>query len=192
MSYHNPTSDSFKEAVMEAMASSRGGGGEGKTRETPKTPPDRSQGLGRKSTYHNTRKTTSVSPNHKRVLSGQQILEQINGVDLKSMRLKAEEKLSNRPKKGEIYDEVSANLKSIERRLKNLSMNRHTFSIDEAIEISDAATLLRLLRKPEHEIELAGQLAHSGALLMLQADMLTKKARELLSQSKTKLQSADL
>ncbi|KAJ1396148.1 hypothetical protein SESBI_32780 [Sesbania bispinosa] len=127
---------------MEAIASSRGGGGEGKTQETTKTP-DRRE---------------TVEPTQK----------------------------------GEIYDEVSANLKSIKRRLKNLSMNKHTFSIDEAIEISDAATLLRLLRKPEHEIELAGQLAYNAALLMLQADLLTKKARELLSQSKTKLQSAAL
>lgn len=91
-----------------------------------------------------------------------------------------------------IYDEITANLESIKKRLKNLSMNSQMFSIDEAIEIADAAHLFRLLRMPEHEIESAGQMAHSGALLMLQADMLTKKGQELLIQSKLKLQSAFL
>ncbi|KAJ1396140.1 hypothetical protein SESBI_32772 [Sesbania bispinosa] len=88
-----------------------------------------------------------------------------------SLSLKAAEELSQRPKNGEIYDEftATANLKSITKRIS-----------------------LRLLRKPEHEIELAGQMAHNGALLKLQSDMLAEKARELLAQSKRKLQSAVL
>ncbi|KAJ1411315.1 hypothetical protein SESBI_21360 [Sesbania bispinosa] len=119
-------------------------------------------------------------------------LEKIGIELLKSLSLKAAEELSQRPKNGEIYDEFTstANLKGIVKRLKHLSRNHHMFSIDEAIEISDAAYLLRLLRKPEHEIELAGKMAHNGALLKLQSDMLAEKARELLAQSKRKLQSA--
>lgn len=111
-------------------------------------------------------------------------------IDLKSLSLKAEEELSNRPKNGVIYDEVEANLRSIKKRLKILSKNHKTFSIDEAIEISDAAYILKLMRKSEHEIELAGKMAHSGALFMLQADMIAEKGRQLLAQSKHKLRKA--
>lgn len=89
--------------------------------------------------------------------------------------------------KMETYNEVAANVENIEKRLKYLSENSELFSIDAAIELADAAYLLRLLRKPNHEIEMAGQMAHRGALLMLQADMLSKKGKELLEQSKNKL-----
>ncbi|RDX80101.1 hypothetical protein CR513_39380, partial [Mucuna pruriens] len=116
----------------------------------------------------------------------EQILEQI-GNDTKSSSHKAAEELSKRPKKGEIYNEITANVKSIEKRLKYLSDNFQLFSIDQAIEIADAAYLLKLLRKPNDEIEMAGQMAHRGALLMLQADMLSKKGKELLEKSKNKL-----
>ncbi|KAK7286896.1 hypothetical protein RJT34_22239 [Clitoria ternatea] len=96
-------------------------------------------------------------------------------------------KLSKRPKNGEIYNQVEANVKSIEKRLKYLTENFETLSIDMAMEIADAAYLLRLLRKPNLEIEMAGEMAHRGALLILQADMLSNKGHELLEQSKLKL-----
>ncbi|RDX60747.1 hypothetical protein CR513_61085, partial [Mucuna pruriens] len=116
----------------------------------------------------------------------EEILEQ-NGIDMKSLSLKTAEELSKRPKNGDIYNEIAANVKRIERRLKYLSEISELFSIDAAIEIADAAYLLRLLRKPNDEIEMAGQMAHRGALLMLQADMIYKKGMELLEESKIKL-----
>jgi len=113
-------------------------------------------------------------------------------IEFKSLSLTAEDELSNRHRNGEIYDDVSANLESIKKRLKHLSKNNETFSIDEAIEISDAAFLLKILRKPNAEIELGGQMAYRGALLLLQADLLKKKAHELLVQCKHTLWMADL
>lgn len=128
---------------------------------------------------HNQTKVVLLQPD-------EQILEQ-NVIDMKSLSLDATKELSKRPKNGDIYNEVAANVKNIEKRLKYLSENSELFSIDAAIELADAAYLLRLLRKPNHEIEMAGQMAHRGALLMLQADMLSKKGKELLEQSKNKL-----
>ncbi|RZC29500.1 hypothetical protein D0Y65_001190, partial [Glycine soja] len=87
----------------------------------------------------------------------EQILEQ-NGIDMKSLSLKAGEERSKRPKNGDIYREL--------------------FSIDAAIEIADAAYLFRLLRKSNHDIEMA--------------EMLSKKGKELLKQSKNKLKSTIL
>ncbi|KAL2337810.1 hypothetical protein Fmac_012256 [Flemingia macrophylla] len=121
----------------------------------------------------------------------EQILEQ-NRKDTKSMSLEAVEELWRRPKYGQIYNELSTNVevKGIENRLKHLSENPQLFSVDEAIEIADAAYLLRLLRKPNKDIEMAGQMAHRGALLRLQADVLYKKSQQLLEQSKSKLNIA--
>ncbi|KAJ1396146.1 hypothetical protein SESBI_32778 [Sesbania bispinosa] len=136
MSFHKPTSDSFKLSVTEAIASGPGVVDEGKTQKQ-----------------------------QRRLRTDEEInLEKI-GIELESLSLKAAEVLSKRPKRGEIYDEVrsTVNLKSITERLRHLSMNRH-ISIDEAIEISDAAYLLRLLRRTNNEIELAGQMAHNAAL----------------------------
>ncbi|KAK7382407.1 hypothetical protein VNO80_01258 [Phaseolus coccineus] len=116
----------------------------------------------------------------------EQILEE-NEIDTKSLSLRAAEELSKAPKIGEIYNEVEADVKNIEKRLKYLSHKLQMLSINEANEIADAAYLLRLLRKPNHEIEMAGQMAHRGALLMLQAEMLSSKGKELLEQSKNKL-----
>lgn len=113
-------------------------------------------------------------------------------IEFKSLSLEAEDELFNRPKNGVIYDEVSANLRRIKKRLKHLSKNNRPFSIDEAIEILDAAFLLKILRKPKPEIEMAGEMARRGALLMLQADLLKEKGRELLVQSKHRLRMADL
>jgi len=116
----------------------------------------------------------------------EQILEE-NEIDTKSLSLRAAEELSKLPKIGEIYNEVEVNVKNIEKRLKYLSQKLQMLTINEANEIADAAYLLRLLRKPNHEIETAGQMAHRGALLMLQAEMLSSKGKELLEQSKNKL-----
>lgn len=139
------------------------------------------------------RARNSRMPKQSRVISEQQLLPE-EGIDIefKSLSLKAEDELSNRHRNGEIYDEVSANLRSIKKRLKHISNNNGTFSIDEAIEISDAAFLLKILRKAKPEIEMAGKMAHRGALLMIQADLLKEKGRELLVQSKHRLRMADL
>ncbi|KAL5072868.1 hypothetical protein RYX36_011852 [Vicia faba] len=132
-------------------------------------------------------------PIQTRVLTEQHLLQQEGiEIELKSLSLNAEDELSNRHKTGGIYHEVSANFRSIKKRLKHLSKNHETFSIDEAVEISDAAFLLKLSKKPEREIQLAGKMAHRGALLMLEADMLKEKGRELLDQAKHKLGMADL
>ncbi|MCH79365.1 actin cytoskeleton-regulatory complex protein PAN1-like [Trifolium medium] len=127
------------------------------------------------------------------VLSEQQILqdEEID-IDLKSLSLKEVDEIYNRPKNGAIYDEVSANWITIKERLKFLSKKNENLSIDEAIEIYDASVLLKLMRKHEDEFEKAGKMARSGVLLMLQAETLSKKGRELLAMSKTKLQIADI
>jgi len=95
-----------------------------------------------------------------------QILDE-NEIDTKSLSLRAAEELSKLPEIGEIYNKVEADVKSIEKRLKYLSQKLQRLSINEANEIADAAYLLRLLRKPNHEIKMAGQMAHRGALLML-------------------------
>ena len=118
-----------------------------------------------------------------------------NGVDLKSMGLKAAEELSKRPKKGQIYAAVTADVGSINARLKHLSLSvslGEASSIDEGLEIADAASLLKLLDRSTPEIEMAGQMAQSGALLMVQAQMMIRKGQELLDQSKRKLQSVDM
>ncbi|KAL9303203.1 hypothetical protein ACSQ67_020466 [Phaseolus vulgaris] len=122
----------------------------------------------------------------KLLLPDEQILEE-NEIETKALSLRAAEELSKAPKIGEIYNEVEADVKNIEKRLKYLSQKLQMLSINEANEIADAAYLLRLLRKPNNEIEMAGQMAHRGALLMLQAEMLSSKGKELLEQSKNKL-----
>ncbi|MCH81334.1 hypothetical protein A2U01_0002119 [Trifolium medium] len=127
------------------------------------------------------------------VLSEQQILQDEDiDIDLKSLSLKEVDELYNRPKNGVIYNEVSANWITIKERLKFLSKKNENLSIDEAIEIYDASVLLKLMRKHEDEFEKAGKMAHSGVLLMLQAETLSKKGRQLLAMSKTKLQIADI
>ncbi|MED6167960.1 hypothetical protein PIB30_007631 [Stylosanthes scabra] len=117
--------------------------------------------------------------------------EKIDGiVDLKSMGLKAAEELSKRPKKGQIYAAVQADVESINARLKNLSWSLgEPTSIDEGLEIADAASLLKLLDKSNGDIDMAGDLAQKGALLMVQAQIMLKKGQELLDQSKLKLRS---
>ncbi|XP_022641929.1 serine/threonine-protein kinase fray2-like [Vigna radiata var. radiata] len=122
----------------------------------------------------------------KLLLPDEQTLEE-NEIETKSLSLSAAEELSKIPKIGEIYNEVGADVKNIEKRLKFLSQKFQSLSITEANEIADAAYLLRLLRKPNHEIEMAGKMAHKGALLILQAEMLSNKGKELLEQSKNKL-----
>ncbi|XP_047172759.1 vitellogenin-1-like isoform X2 [Vigna umbellata] len=122
----------------------------------------------------------------KLLLPDEQTLEE-NEIETKSLSLSAAEELWKTPKVGEIYNEIGADVKNIEKRLKFLSQKFQSLSITEANEIADAAYLLRLLRKPNHEIEMAGKMAHKGALLILQAEMLSNKGKELLEQSKNKL-----
>jgi len=60
------------------------------------------------------------------------------------------------------------------------------FSIDAAIEIADAAYLFRLLRKSNHDIEMVGQMAHRGPLLMLfRQKCYPRKERNYSSRVKT-------
>ncbi|XP_015950408.1 uncharacterized protein LOC107475294 isoform X1 [Arachis duranensis] len=115
--------------------------------------------------------------------------EKIDGiVDLKSMGLQAAEELSKRPKNGQIYASVKADFESINARLKNLSLSLgEPSSIDEGIEIADAASLLKLLDKSNREIDMAGEMAQKGVLLMVHAQIMLKKGQELLDQSKLKL-----
>ncbi|XP_024638775.1 uncharacterized protein [Medicago truncatula] len=110
-------------------------------------------------------------------------------IDLNSLSREAVVELYTRPKNGAIYDEVWGTIKE---RLKFLSKSDENLSIDEAIEIYDASVLMKFLKKDKDEIELAGRMAYRGALMMLQAEILSKKGRELLAQSKLKLQMADL
>ncbi|CAJ1949056.1 unnamed protein product [Sphenostylis stenocarpa] len=112
-----------------------------------------------------------------------------DGIDMKPLRLNAAEKVSTLPKIGEIYSEVKADVKNIEKRLKCLSEKLEMLSINEANEIADAVILLKFLKKSNPEIEMAGQMAHKGVLLMLQAEVLSKKGKELLEQSKNKIKS---
>ncbi|XP_029129541.1 uncharacterized protein LOC114916609 [Cajanus cajan] len=100
----------------------------------------------------------------------------------------------------EIFKAVSVNVELIKKRLKELSMkntgkgettNKNT--IKEGIEISEAVSLLKLERNSLFsEIEMAGQKARRAATLMIQAQMMSSKASELLAQSKKILQSVDL
>ncbi|CAJ2655999.1 unnamed protein product [Trifolium pratense] len=101
-----------------------------------------------------------------------------------------EEELMNRPNNGAIYDEILTFWTTVKERLKFLSKNHGELSIDEAIEIYDASVLSNHLKKHEHEIELAGKIAHSGVLLILQGQRLEKEGHKELALSKSELKKA--
>ncbi|MCH79562.1 hypothetical protein A2U01_0000313 [Trifolium medium] len=137
----------------------------------------------------------------------QQILEPEGlGIDLKSLT-KAVDELHNQPRNGEIYESIYVHRDKIVKRLTFLSNKPGKLSIDEATEIYDASVLLKLptryidgdaidgdnfeaFKMYQESVHLAGQIAHSGVLLMHQGKMLKKKGRQLFDQSKSKLQEA--
>ncbi|XP_028764343.1 uncharacterized protein LOC114742540 isoform X1 [Neltuma alba] len=94
----------------------------------------------------------------------------------------AAEQLSKRPKSGGIYEAIRVHRESTLKRLRELCNEEPT--IDVGIEMADVASLLKLMSSSTDEIiESAGQKAHRGALLLLQAEILRKNGLQLLSES---------
>ncbi|PNX86506.1 hypothetical protein L195_g042584 [Trifolium pratense] len=108
-----------------------------------------------------------------------------------------------------MYEYTDVNREELLKRLKFLSDKLEKLSIDEAIEICDASVLLKFVaqymddqalidrdhvkvfKRYQESVNLVGQIANNGVLLMLQAKILEKKGRELLDLSKSKLREAN-
>ncbi|XP_054781629.1 uncharacterized protein LOC129288856 isoform X2 [Prosopis cineraria] len=103
-------------------------------------------------------------------------------IELGSIGLMAAEQLSKRPKIGGVYQAIRVHRERTVKRLKELCNEEPT--IDVGIEMADAASLLKLMSSSTDEIiESAGQKAHRGASLLLQAEILRKNGLQLLSES---------
>lgn len=101
-------------------------------------------------------------------------------IDMGSLGSLAAEQLSKRPKVGEIYQAIRVHQESTVKRLKDLCIKEPT--IDVGIEMADAASLLRLMSFSTNEIEIAGEKALKGAMLLLQAEILRNEGQKLLSE----------
>ncbi|XP_045833780.1 uncharacterized protein LOC123924848 isoform X2 [Trifolium pratense] len=157
------------------------------------------------------RRSSSLPAMRSRLLLSEEQILQIEelGINLEDPKDVLDE-LDGRRRQGEIYEHLNAQWLNIMKRLKFLSKKNENLSIDEAFEIYDASVVLNVeasdkiygwgdredydndaYRKANHgSVRLAGQIAKSGLLLMLQAKMLKRKGRELLDLSKSKLKDA--
>lgn len=108
-----------------------------------------------------------------------------NQSELESVMSMASEELSKRPKTGGIYKAIACQRECTVKRLKDLSNKEPT--IDVGLEMADVAHLLKLMSFSSNEIEMAGQKAHKGSMLLLQAEILHKKGQEYIAESQNLL-----